>query len=193
MFPPELRTLSVIPRWSVVWTLTRDTVSNHSYFVTLYARNIAKLIQWDGSIEDLMFRALVHDAQETITGDIPSPTKQEIIDDRRAASFIQAKMDERLPFVVNELNRIQHAHVGWEDLEAWKIVKAADRLDALIYLTIESRMGNTVIRPHLPRAWALFEAAWQALPYDKAELNKLWATVMVPAVKEHDTEGGWGL
>ena len=37
-FPPELRTASVIARWSIVWTLTRDTVSNHSYFVALYAR-----------------------------------------------------------------------------------------------------------------------------------------------------------
>lgn len=201
-FPPELRTMSVVPRWSIVWTLTRDTVANHSYFVTFYAREIARLIGWNGDMADLMYRALVHDCDETITGDICSPVKNEIIDDKRAEEYIALRMEERLPHVVKDLDDMEgdinsmlavQQQKAIESSEAWLIVKAADKMDALIFLLTEERLGNGVIAPHMPRSWAKFEAAWRALPAHDGELDRLWNTCMVPAVMAHKTDGGFGI
>lgn len=190
-FPPELRTASVISRWSIVWTLTKDTVSNHSYFVTFYSREIAKLIGWKGDMGNLMFRALTHDLDELVTGDLVSPVKKEIIDDKRAEEYISMKMEERLPVVVHDLDEMDVNEQ--ETDEAFLIIKAADRLDALIFLIVERRLGNAVISPRIPSVWANLEAAWRALPAPKDELDKLWNTVILPAIHEHETTGGFGI
>ena len=190
-FPPELRTMSVVPRWSIVWTLQRDTVANHTYFVTFYAHAIAHLIKWDGDLGALLFRALVHDAEECISGDIVSPIKDEIVSDR-AYAFLQLKLKERMPFVVRDLETAAADDGDWDE-EAWRIIKSADKLDALIFLLTERRLGNGVVATHLPRAWARAEAYWRALPAEKDVINELWNTVVVPAVKAHETEGGAGL
>lgn len=191
-FPPELRTMAVVPRWSVVWTLQRDTVANHTYFVAFYAHAIARLIDWDGDLGELLYRALVHDAEECISGDIVSPIKDEIVSER-ANAFLQLKLQERMPFVVQDLEEIDHLTPEEEADEAWRIIKAADKLDALIFLLTERRLGNGVVATHLPRAWARTEAYWRALPAEKDVINELWNTVIVPAIKAHETEGGAGL
>lgn len=192
LFPSELRTMSVVPRWSIINVLTRDTVSNHSYFVGVYVYSLARLIDWKGDIGRLMFRALVHDAEETICGDIPGPIKSEIIDDKRAAEFLDIKMRERLGYIVNELDRMQE-HSVVQDEEAWRIVKCADRLDALIFMIMEKRLGNGVVAEHIPRSWAQTEAAFRDLPAPADVLTKLWGTVMVPAINLHETSGSMGV
>lgn len=199
-FPPELRTASVVPRWSIVWTLTRDVLTNHSFYVVFYAHAIAKLLGWKGDIGDLMYRALVHDLDETISGDICAPVKREIIDDKRAEEYIEQKMRERLPCVVQDLNQIadkNYARFGNatnnEENEAWAIIKAADRLDALLFLIVERRMGNGVISSLITSATANLEASWRALPASKAALDEFWNTTIMPVIREHDTTGGYGI
>jgi 5'-deoxynucleotidase len=195
LFPPELRTMSVVPRWSVVWTLTRDNLTNHSYYVAMYSYSIAKLINWQGDAGALLFRALTHDCEETVTGDLVSPVKSEILDDERAARFIDLKMNERLPYIVRELELLErNDDVGDDDTnEAWRIIKAADRLDALLFLITERRLGNQVISSHIPRSLIQTEAAFRALPAPPDELDKLWNTYMTPAIKEHEISGGMGI
>jgi 5'-deoxynucleotidase YfbR-like HD superfamily hydrolase len=196
-FPPELRTASIVPRWSIVWTLTRDTVANHSYYVTIYARKIAQLLGWSGNWGALMFLALVHDLDETITGDMVSPIKSEILDADRAAEYIEMKMMERLPDIAQEI----HAIADWDDNPAkekmvddcWRIIKAADRLDALLFLIGERRMGNGVVEPRIVDAQARCHSAWLELPASSEVLQELWQTVMLPAIANHDSQGGHGV
>jgi 5'-deoxynucleotidase YfbR-like HD superfamily hydrolase len=203
LFPPELRTASVVPRWSVVWTLTRDTVANHSYYVAMYARSVAKVVGWGGSYALLLFLALTHDLDETITGDIVSPVKDEILDEQRAADYVDVQMQQRLPGIVAEIDAVTDcgelntpsfnmAKLRQCD-EAWRIIKVADRLDALLFLIGEQRMGNGVIAPRIPSAEARLYSAWMELPKTQQELQALWQTVMLPAIKAHREEGGNGV
>jgi 5'-deoxynucleotidase YfbR-like HD superfamily hydrolase len=191
-FPPEFRTIAVVPRWSIVVTIQKDFVAGHSAFVTFYAREIAILIEWPGDFADLMFRALVHDAEEAIMGDIVSPVKAHIIDDNRAADYIDGQMRQRMPFIANDLAVMEDGDPD-EDGEAWAIVRAADKYDALAFAIMECRLGNQIIAQHLPRAWNKLEAAWRALPADKDKLDFLWNTCIVPSIKQHETDGGAGL
>lgn len=191
-FSPELRTASVVPRWSIVWTQTRDVLSNHSFFVTLYAEQIARLIRWDGDRARLMVMAITHDLDELVTGDIVGPAKREIIDTDKAQAYIDKNMLQRLPYVVQ-----QDADFRSLDLrmyaEAKKIVKAADRMDALLYLVVERRLGNTVIAPRIPECYDSLCQAWYQLPCEVKILTHLMRDIVDPAIEAHETTGGYGI
>lgn len=190
-FSPELRTMSVVPRWSIVWTLTRDVLSNHSFFVAVYADQIAAMIEWKGPHGALLVSALLHDADETVTGDIVAPIKHEIIDKTRAKAFVSGKMRERLPYVEHRLSGIDTRWRG----DIYKIVKAADRLDAVLFLVIEQRLGNSVIAPRIPETLEALKEAWRKLPCSPPgqSLDDLYFQTVWPAIESHRITGGYGL
>lgn len=189
-FPPELRTASIVPRWSIVWTLNKDTVSNHSFFVVFYAFQICMLLgksmQWAGIVTYL---ALTHDLDETITGDIVSPVKREILGDR-AEAYIKSKMQERLPSVVDKITEIE---TNWDVDTMWAVITVADRLDALLFLITEHRMGNHHIDKRIPDAHGRLKDAWDRLPAPASLLSALWEDTMEPAIDAHQQGGGYGL
>lgn len=198
LFPPELRTASIVPRWSVVWTLTRDTVANHSYYVTMYARALAHLVEWSGNWSALMFLALTHDLDETITGDIVSPVKREVLDQDRAEQYIDLKMRERMPAIIDEITAIHDELDGNQAKsrmldEVWTIIDVADRLDALLFLIGERRMGNGVIAPRIPDAQSRLYNSFMKLPAGEDKLQLLWNTVMMPVIRAHEEQGGHGV
>lgn len=186
-FPPELRTAAIVPRWSIVFTLNKDTVASHTYFVIFYARQIAKLINWQGSMEDLMTYAMCHDLDELITGDIVSPVKKEIIDFSAARNYIFDQMQSKMPLVNEDLNTLHNA----EDI--MRIVKAADCLDALLFLIMERRMGNGVVDARIEDARRIFEKAWMNLPGATSVLKGLFDSVMRPEISWHEHDGGFGV
>ncbi|SRR5258706_283155 len=187
-FPPELRTAAIVPRWSVVWTLNKDTVAVHSYFVTIYAYQIASLIHWTGNTSRLMFLALTHDLDETITGDIVSPVKRAIVDMERARGYIGQAMGARMPAIWDRI-RMETPY----DKEAIQIIECADRLDALLFLTIEKRMGNQHVFHRCQDAQDRFVKSWYELPTDHSELKQLMLEVITPAIIDHSNFGGSGV
>ena len=162
-FPPELRTASIVNRWSIVFTTQEDNVAMHSYFVTMYAYIIADLIKWGGPRHSLMLNALAHDLDETVTGDIVSPVKSQIIDNERMDEFVRGQMYGRLPGVMKVVDQASLDLTVEEMEEMELIIKAADRLDALLFLIMEKRRGNTVVEELIKSAHALLEAAWRGL------------------------------
>lgn len=193
-FPPELRTAAIIPRWSVVFTLTRDYVSNHSFFVALYSYQIAELIGWKGDKSELMFSALVHDLDEVYTGDLVSPTKRAIVDPLKARAFVRQKMKETMPSILSSIDDMcQGPKFGEIEL----IVKAADRLDAVLFLIVEERMGNKHVFDRCQDAIDQLEAAWFSLPVpmhvpvDWAQ--RQWEDVVLVSLDAHRRGGGSGV
>lgn len=197
-FPPELRTAAIIPRWSVVWTLNKDTVSNHSFFVALYAYQIAILIGWRGDRSELLFDALTHDLEEIYTGDVVSPTKRAIVDFVKSTAYVRKKMRDTMPSILDQMDG-QCQSMYAEDSAL--IVKAADRLDAVLFLTVELRMGNKHVFSRCQDARQQLEDAWMRLPVDEDDiharsgdyLEHLWHDVVLPAIKEHEEVGGSGV
>lgn len=194
-FPPELRTASITPRWSIVWTLTQDYLSNHCFFVGLYAREIARMIGWKGDYGDLAFVAALHDVDETITGDITGPAKDSILDKDGHREYVHRHLRLRMPHLYKELQAIADKDPMLAN-EMQTIVHVADKLDALFFLLIEQRLGNTVVEVVIRRARASLVSSWGRLPlkpYNATLLKELWDTHIESAIKAHLTTGGFGI
>lgn len=194
LFPPELRTASVVQRWSVVRTFNPDSVSNHSFFVTFYALQIARLIDWSGPYADLTFAALMHDVEETFTGDLVSPVKRQIVDPGALSNFIDEQMKERLPLLGAQLSAIYESDDG---TAIEYIIKVADKVDACIHLIIEQRMGNTVLAPLYADCLENLVVAWHdlgtELQRDEQQWKEVWNNDIYPALQSHWKHGSVGV
>lgn len=129
----ELR-LSAVPRWVIVNTIQKQSVAEHSFNVAIIAPRIA-INHFGVSQRDFetLYRitryALLHDQYEAFTGDIPSPAKAALGIKENPSEF-----DTR----VNEYEPAS------ELIE--RVVKVADYIDAILFLSREMEMGNGSVR-----------------------------------------------
>jgi len=183
MFEQDLRTLSHVARWGTVRRLRDQNVAEHSYFVTVYAVQIANRVGWKGDMAELMQWALVHDAPECFSGDIQGPTKRAVVDPDRMVAFEIAEMERRFPrSFLGEY--IANQDVVHNDVK--RIVKCADIADEAAYLAIEMSMGNASVEDvYQLNVFPRLQAAWLALPTDgKVDLQMVWNTEVRPTFED---------
>lgn len=72
---PELRAY-LVPRWGIISMSRKQSVAEHSYNVAIIVGWLCAVVRMDDA-DTLMAvqHALMHDADEVYTGDIPSPSK----------------------------------------------------------------------------------------------------------------------
>lgn len=191
-FPPELRTLAFVPRWCIVATTVKDNVATHSYYVILYSYLIARLIGWKGPKDYLMMRAAMHDNDESITGDITGTVKS-MTETDKLQEFLVDKTEERMEGLIEAFYELEDVQSEAVIVEAEAIVAAADKLDALLFLILNKRMGNTLVDPAIIGNQKSLEAAWRAMPAPKEVLDRTWATQMLPSIASHYERGGRGV
>lgn len=126
LFNPEFRDLQYVRRWGIVRTTRDQSVAEHSYYVTLYARQIAAKFfpKWSYG-EGLLMAALLHDMSEIHTGDLPAGVKR----------------DKNL--IVNGVSDYSEM---WMNPHSKKIIKVADCLEAMIFIQEEKVMGNKTVK-----------------------------------------------
>jgi len=113
----DLYRLGEIERWHIVRMNKPQSVAEHSYFVTLLAMRLATVI--GVPVGKVVHYALLHDAEEAWTGDIPSPVKR-LVD--KQGIPIKEMMGDMY---------IEHPEVLIE-----YVVKLADIAEALKYLKV---------------------------------------------------------
>ena len=69
---------SGVTRWHIVRTVRPQSLAEHTFDVVMIARAVAKIAGVDDY--EIIKAALLHDLDEIITGDIPTPTKQKARD-----------------------------------------------------------------------------------------------------------------
>lgn len=142
MFEREIRTLAFVPRWAIIRTNRQQNVAEHSFFVAIYADQIASMIGWMGR-RDVLFRlSLYHDLDETLTGDIVAPAKRVMAEAAQTGwNLVEKWLDQTMQ------NRIS-TYKAWarpeaKDIEEMeKILAVADILEAVLYLADEEFSGN---------------------------------------------------
>ena len=141
--------MKYIDRWALMRNTRQENLSEHSADVAAIAHAIALLknTRFGGHVnaERAAFLGLYHDMPEIITGDMPTPVKyhSEALHD----AFLQVETeacDRLLSMLPADLRDTYRAAFFKQDgdEELWKIVKAADKIAALIKCIEEEQAGN---------------------------------------------------
>ena len=152
----DIRSLMTVGRFSVYKCHFREDVAQHSYFTTLYAMVLADLERRLGTkvdVERLMRMAVLHDAEEARTGDVHHPFKHQ------DAAFAEAMDNRAFEWFGNLLGGlpedIAQEYVGLRkavrDISSAEgnILKAADKIEALLWAYEEYLLGNVHVRKAL--------------------------------------------
>lgn len=144
--------MKYIERWALMRSSRPENLSEHSLEVAMIAHALCTIgnIRYNRSLnaDHAALIGLYHDASEIITGDMPTPVKYFNADIRSAYKEVEAVANNRLLFQLPEDLRpayesIFHKGKDENELLMWRMVKAADKLSALIKCIEEERSGNT--------------------------------------------------
>jgi 5'-deoxynucleotidase YfbR-like HD superfamily hydrolase len=117
----KLMDAQYIKRWSIVGTMTENTLPTHSFNVAMLAMELYNRMPEMKKVypeSQVCYYALIHDIGEVYTGDIPTPTK---------VKMKQAGLD------INtfDMDAVQENHAP---AQIQRIIKAADLLDNYMFI-----------------------------------------------------------
>lgn len=172
-----LSRMKYISRWGLMHNTRSENLCEHSFETAVVAHALAVLrnTRYGGHVDEqrTALLALFHDSTEIVTGDMPTPVKYYSPKIRSAYAEVETVARERLlAFLPKDLKPTYRPLLG-EPLESdWDLlvlVKAADKISAVIKCVEERRMGNrefanaeetlrkTIVQMHLPEADCFME------------------------------------
>jgi len=135
-----------IYRWGLMRNTRRESLSEHSFEVALIAHALAVINneRLGGKIDAnyCATAALFHDTSEIITGDMPTPVKYHNPEIRDAYKKVEKIAEDKLISMLPEDLRETFVPLYQPEEDVEKIIKAADRISALIKCIEETDMGN---------------------------------------------------
>jgi 5'-deoxynucleotidase len=171
-FSALLARMKYITRWSLMHSTRAESLSEHTCDTALLAHMLCLIARrYTGTPcrpKTVAVAALYHDAPEIITGDMPTPVKYSSPTLRDAYRALETEsvrcMTGLLP---DELSEELSPFISGELLtaEEKRLLKAADRLSALIKCMEEQRSGNH----EFDAALAQQKAALQAMHCPEAD------------------------
>ena len=152
-----LSRMKYIERWALMCSSRAENLSEHSLEVALIAHMLCVIgnVRFGRSLdaERAALVALYHDASEIVTGDLPTPVKYHDGAIRDAYKAVERNAEERLLDALPSDLRPAFEDVLWpaadaneDELHLRRLVKAADKVSALIKCVEEARSGNTEFR-----------------------------------------------
>ena len=142
--------MKYINRWGLMRNTINENISEHSLETAFIAHVLAlyRNVRFGGNVdpERAALLAMYHDATEIITGDLPTPVKYYNADIKAEYDKVEKMAEEKLLSYLPEDLREYYAPLfskTEEDKELWVLVKAADKLSALIKCIEERQMGNS--------------------------------------------------
>ncbi len=152
-FYGALMRMKYITRWALMRNTRPENICEHSYDVAALTHALALLenTRFGGNVnvEKAVMIALYHDVPEILTGDMPTPVKYVSPTLRDAYKQVEISATASILGLLPDDLRPQYAAVfsPSEELAVEKrLVKAADKLSALIKCEEELRQGNTEFR-----------------------------------------------
>ena len=139
--------MKYIDRWALMRNTRSENLSEHSLETAFIAHALCIIEnkRFGGKVnaEKAAVLALFHDTPEIITGDLPTPVKYYSSEIKKAYDDMEKVAVERLLDLLPSDLRPEFEEIYNEkDEHILKIVRAADKLSALIKCRDEIRMGN---------------------------------------------------
>ncbi len=148
-FNALLARMKYITRWSLMRAARPESLSEHTADTALLVHTLCLIARkYTGTPcrpKTVAVAALYHDAPEILTGDLPTPVKYKNERVRKAYDALEAESTaEMLALLPEELREEISPYVTGDLLtpEEHRLLKAADRLSALIKCTEERSAGN---------------------------------------------------
>lgn len=142
--------MKYINRWALMRNTSAENISEHSNDVAAVAHALAviKNIRFGGNLnaERAAFLGLYHDMPEIITGDMPTPVKYHSEEMRREFLKVEEMACDKLLSMLPEDMRAYYESAFFPaegDEYLWRLVKAADKVSALIKCIEEKNAGNS--------------------------------------------------
>lgn len=135
-----------INRWGLMRNTRYESLSEHSFETAVIAHALALIYNGCGeaavNAERIAVMALFHDASETITGDMPTPIKYSSEEMKRAYKNVEKEAKNTLiSMLPAELKEDYLCLFAPNEVEK-TVLKAADKLSAVIKCIEEINMGN---------------------------------------------------
>jgi 5'-deoxynucleotidase len=142
--------MKFIERWSLMRNSRQENLSEHSLEVSMLSHALAVISNErfgnNLNAEKAALIGIYHDASEIITGDMPTPIKYFNEDIQGAYKEVEKHATKRLYNMLPEYMQKSYEEIFFpaeDDAYLWKLVKAADKLAALIKCIEEEKAGNT--------------------------------------------------
>lgn len=142
--------MKYIDRWALMRNTRNESLDSHSKEVAVIAHALAvignKRFGKKYNPDRAAVLGLYHDAHEIITGDMPTPVKYQNNDILTAFKAVEDSANEKLLEKLPDDLREEFTGLltfDGEDGEMKNLVKAADRISALIKCIEERKAGNT--------------------------------------------------
>lgn len=142
--------MKYIKRWALMRNSREENLSEHSLEVGMLSHALAVISNRRlGNSLDASKAALIgiyHDSSEIITGDMPTPIKYHNSQIQSAFKDIEKGATKQLLSMLPQDLKTEYESIFLrksEDEYLWKLVKAADKLSALIKCMEERKVGNT--------------------------------------------------
>ena len=146
-----LSRMKYIHRWALMRNAREENLSEHCLEVGILTHALClignKKLNKNLSVDRAVLRALYHDAAEILTGDMPTPVKYRREELKTAYKKVEKEAEERLLSTLPDYLEEEYRKVFFPEEEenaAYenKLIKAADKLSALIKCEEELRSGN---------------------------------------------------
>lgn len=142
--------MKYITRWSLMRNSVPENIQEHSHMVAVIAHALGvignRIYGKAHDPEHLAAIALFHDATEILTGDMPTPIKYQNSDIIHAYHQVEAYAADKLLQMIPAELRADYAPLldpEHHANEEYRLVKAADKLSALIKCVEERKAGNS--------------------------------------------------
>ena len=145
--------MKYIDRWALMKNSREENLCEHSLEVSMIAHALATIgnVRYGKNLnaEKAALIGLYHDASEIITGDMPTPVKYYNDQIKNAFKDVEDIACHTLLEKLPEDLRPAYEDIFFkntdndDDIYLWKLIKAADKLSALIKCMEETNSGNT--------------------------------------------------
>lgn len=188
MFEREYRELSTVPRWTIIRTIQKQNVAEHSFYVALYAGQVADLIKWPGPRAVLLDIALRHDLEEVYMSDIPGPSKRAMVHD--VDKYQQRCESENVRRFGEDYKNRTMMFWNLPDVEdqVRAIIKVADLLDECFFLATDHQLGNRSTQMVFEKSLMRLQGAVEKLPLTGSVTSVVVFKAFNDAIYAHGNE-----
>ncbi len=138
--------MKYIHRWGLMYSVHPENLSTHSLEVAVCAHALAMIgniyFGKDYDADRIATKALYHDVPEIFTGDIPTPVKYYSEETHVSYAAVENAALEKLFTMLPDELRLSYAKLFEYTEDEKKLIKAADKICALLKCRDEAHFGN---------------------------------------------------